>query len=59
MSAPDTNVEKQTRRHKPSLTGIAVAILGAGAIMIAVSMWSQPTDPLVEGSEGTEAIVQD
>ncbi len=27
MSAPDTNVEKQTRRHKPALIGMGVALL--------------------------------
>ncbi|WP_224826175.1 hypothetical protein [Cognatishimia sp. MH4019] len=27
MSAPDTNVEKQSRRHKPALIGIAVALV--------------------------------
>ncbi len=31
MSAPDTNLDRQARRHKPSLWGIAIAV-GAAAI---------------------------
>ena len=27
MSAPSTNTEKQARRHKPALIGIAVAVI--------------------------------
>ena len=26
MSAPDTNIEKQTRRHKPVLIGVAAVV---------------------------------
>lgn len=33
MSAPDTNVDKQERKHKPSLWGIRGAML-FGALMI-------------------------
>lgn len=32
MSAPQTNVEKQTKRHRPSLWGIA-AVCGFAAIL--------------------------
>lgn len=39
MSAPDTNVERQARRHKPSLWGIAIAIAVA-AIVAAVALLS-------------------
>ncbi|MEX3016148.1 hypothetical protein [Gymnodinialimonas hymeniacidonis] len=31
MSAPDTNLDRQARRHKPALWGIAIAV-GAAAI---------------------------
>lgn len=39
MSAPDTNINKQTDRHRPSLFGIGasltfVALLTAGAVFI-------------------------
>lgn len=32
MSAPDTNVNKQTRRHRGPLIGIAAAILFAAVL---------------------------
>ena len=35
MSAPDTDLEKQKRRHRPSLSGIAfVAVFGVTMIVI-------------------------
>lgn len=34
MSAPDTNVEKQEKRHKPALLGIRAAMI-FGALMMA------------------------
>ena len=40
MSAPETNVEKQTRRHRGPLVGIAVAIVLAVAALVVVSMLS-------------------
>ncbi len=40
MSAPETNVEKQTRRHKGPLIGIAVAIAFVLAVIVALSMTS-------------------
>ncbi len=33
MSAPNTNIEKQERRHKPSLLGIALSV-GIAAILL-------------------------
>lgn len=35
MSAPDTNIEKQKERHRPSLAGMAIAA-AFGVAMIAV-----------------------
>jgi hypothetical protein len=37
MSAPDTNVKKQERRHKPALVGMAVAAVVVIAAIIAVN----------------------
>lgn len=39
MSAPDTNIEKQSNRHRPSLLGIGaalgfVAVLTIGAVFV-------------------------
>jgi hypothetical protein len=46
MSAPDTNVEKQARRHKPALYGIALAVLVAvvAIIVFATSDGLNPAD---------------
>lgn len=38
MSAPETNVEKQTRRHKAPLVGIALAIAFVLGVVVALSM---------------------
>ena len=34
MSAPDTNIDKQEKRHRPSLLGIGVAV-AVGLLMLA------------------------
>ena len=42
MSAPDTHLEVQAKRHKPSLLGIGFAG-GAVAVVIAVlALWPSP-----------------
>jgi hypothetical protein len=38
MSAPETNVEKQARRHRGPLVGIAVAVLIAGLALIGLGL---------------------
>ncbi|MGI1661120.1 hypothetical protein ACRDNQ_02680 [Palleronia sp. KMU-117] len=44
MSAPETNVEKQARRHKGPLLGIAVAILAALVALVAVGLFASTDD---------------
>lgn len=44
MTAPDTNLEKQAKRHRPSLRGMAFAALAIGGIIVAVALWTMPTD---------------
>lgn len=34
MTAPDTNVERQTRRHKPALLGIGAAVAAVLAFIL-------------------------
>lgn len=34
MSPPDTNIEKQKKRHKPALIGIALILVFAAAIVL-------------------------
>jgi hypothetical protein len=39
MSAPDTNVQKQKRRHRPALIGIAIAV-ALGAVFFLLNMFT-------------------
>ncbi len=39
MSAPDTNIDTQTKRHRPSLVGIAAVVFFAGALLLGLLMW--------------------
>ncbi len=39
MSAPETNIEKQARRHKGPLVGIIGAVIVAGLLFIAFLTW--------------------
>ena len=50
MSAPDTNIEKQKRRHFGPLWGIALVLAVAGVAIFAVPLWS----PEVEDEAAAE-----
>ena len=39
MSPPDTNIRKQTRRHKPALWGIFGALIFAAALFLGLLTW--------------------
>ena len=59
MSAEDTNIEKQRRRHLPSLIGIGAAVgFVAVAFLIFLSFATDPDDsPFDEG--GAAAVAAD
>ena len=59
MSAPDTNLERQTRRHKPSLWGIT-AVLALAATFAVVAMMSEgvPADEQAAGVPAEVAATQ-
>ena len=40
MSSPDTNIEKQTRRHIGPLVGIALSLLCVGLLFTGYLFWS-------------------
>lgn len=48
MSAPDTNIEKQTKRHKFPLVGMGGVVLLVGALFMGFLAWtfSQADDPV-------------
>lgn len=51
MSAPDTNVKKEERRHRPALTGMAVAAGFAGLLLIAFLVYIFVSAGEPEGAE--------
>ncbi|MGR3492942.1 MAG: hypothetical protein ACU0DW_12870 [Shimia sp.] len=61
MSAPDTNLEKQEKRHWGSLLGIK-AVLVYAAILLAIfviyvtAMGNDPTDDATQSSGGAAAV---
>lgn len=40
MSAPDTNIDKQVRRHRGPLFGIAIATAFAGILFALLTGWT-------------------
>jgi len=51
MSAPDTNVKKQEKRHKPSLLGIKGVLIFAGVLLVGLVVWTFIQSDGVEGSD--------
>lgn len=55
MSPPDTNVQKQAKRHRGPLVGIVVACL----IALAAGLWIRSNDSLTgadDAPEGTATV---
>ncbi len=59
MSAPDTNLDRQARRHKPSLWGIAMAV-GAAALFAITAFLVEgvPADEQAAGVPEASATTQ-
>ncbi len=59
MSAPNTNIETQERRHAGPLGGMKVGLAFAGALLVALIIWTvaNGNEPR-EASEGTTATGQ-
>ena len=55
MSAPDTNIERQQNRHKPSLIGIRAAVVFGALMFVAVifNAVTRGTAPTEETMSGT------
>jgi hypothetical protein len=53
MSAPEPNIEVQTRRHIGPLVGMAVAVLFAGLLFLGWMLYEVdvPEEPLTDGSD--------
>ncbi|PRY95551.1 hypothetical protein BCF33_1172 [Hasllibacter halocynthiae] len=54
MSAPDTNVEKQEKKHKSALGGMGVAVLFAVVLLVGLVAFV-----IINGNdpEGSDAVV--
>ncbi|XDA99474.1 hypothetical protein AB1M95_06060 [Sulfitobacter sp. LCG007] len=71
MSAPDTNIDKQKRRHRPSLIGIWVALAVAAVVVLlmifdvfgdaeeTVNTTSDVAPSTIEGTTATDANATD
>lgn len=51
MSAPDTDPEKQVKRHRPSLIGIGVVVVLALAMLLALITYVADRGGTPEGAE--------
>ena len=51
MSAPDTNIEKQNKRHRPSLIGIGAVVAFAGVLLIALIVYVVDRGGVPQGAE--------
>lgn len=53
MSAPNTNVERQAEKHAGPLSGIAMALVFAGLLLVGLIAWT-----VYQGGEPAGAEVQ-
>lgn len=51
MSAPDTDIEKQEKRHKPSLVGMGAAVAFAGVLLAIFLMWTVDRGGVPKGAD--------
>jgi len=58
MSAPDTNTERQAKRHSPALIGIAVAVLLAVLAGVVMGGWGEVENDATPQIESTAQPAQ-
>ncbi|ETX29241.1 hypothetical protein [Roseivivax isoporae] len=58
MSAPDTNTEKEEKRHRPALLGIRATLVYAGILLIAFIAWISFSSSEDTGEPGGDDTVQ-
>ena len=51
MSAPNTNIEKQAKKHKGPLIGMAAALIWGGVLLSALIVWTVYKGGSPEGAE--------
>ncbi|NND17193.1 MAG: hypothetical protein HKN98_01305, partial [Silicimonas sp.] len=57
MTAPDTNIKKQSRRHKGPLAGIPLAILLAVVAFVGFLIWAALSDADTDGPQEAQTGV--
>ncbi|MCK0166987.1 hypothetical protein MWU52_05430 [Jannaschia sp. S6380] len=58
MSAPETNVEKQRRRHAGPIIGITAGLIFVAIILVAYLFFiASPDDEIVEGTQAEDPVV--
>ena len=57
MSAPNTNVEKQTKRHKTPLLGMGGAVIFATILFVGLLFWISANGNEPEGAETQVEVV--
>lgn len=55
MTAPDTNVERQARRHRPSLFGIFAALAAVAVIIVIAAIWPSPEEEISDPAPAAQA----
>jgi len=65
MSAPDTDVEEEKRKHKPALIGLRGAMILGAALLVGLIVWvvAQGQEPVapevrIDGRTGEEVVVE-
>ena len=54
MSPTDTSIEKQSRRHRPALLGLAVAV--ASVVVVIVAIMAFGADEVVDEASSGELV---
>ncbi|ETX15620.1 hypothetical protein OCH239_14345 [Roseivivax halodurans JCM 10272] len=58
MSAPDTNTDKEEKRHRPALLGIRASMVYAAILLVALVMWMSFSSGEDTGEPGGDDTVE-
>ncbi|SFE61849.1 hypothetical protein [Roseivivax sediminis] len=58
MSAPDTNTEKEEKRHRPALLGIRASLIYAAILLLGLIVWVFASGEEDTGEPGGDDTVQ-
>lgn len=59
MSAPDTNIETQKKRHRGPLSGIALGLTFAGLLFAGLLIWTAYAADRATATSPAEAVATD